>query len=199
MSSIISVLASRNAGETHVGRGLGRNEARETRHLDRRPPFARGMTKMLSAGFWVPVSGPFDFGATRRLPVHVRPTWSHGDPGRPARVNRITRVILDRKHPELGSSRACWGSNVSELLPRRRRGEVGPRYASAFDGMTLPAHDDRTEITGPTVDSSHLHGPLERIAGLGPTLRSLTRLIAMTRSLMRRRTPNQPGSSTALA
>ena len=74
--SIISVLASRNAGEKHVGRGLGRNEAGETRHLDRRPPFARGTTKMLSAGFWVPVSGPFDFGATRRLPVHVRPTWS---------------------------------------------------------------------------------------------------------------------------
>jgi hypothetical protein len=26
------------------------------------PPFACGMTKMLSAGFWVPISGSFDFG-----------------------------------------------------------------------------------------------------------------------------------------
>ena len=66
--------------------------------------------------------------------------------------------------------------------------QLGPRYASALDGMTLSAHDDRTEITGPTVDSSHLHRPLERIAGLGLTLRSLTRLIARTRRLMRRRT-----------
>ena len=74
--------------------------------------------------------------------------------------------------------------------------ELGPRYASAFDGMTLSAHDDMTEITGPTVDSSHLHGPLERIAGLGLTLHSLTRLIPRTRRLMRRRIPNQPGSST---
>jgi hypothetical protein len=38
----------------------------------------------------------------------------------------------------------------------------------AFDGATLFAHDDTTELTAPTVDSSHLHGPLERIAGLGP-------------------------------
>ena len=74
--------------------------------------------------------------------------------------------------------------------------ELGPRYASALYGMTVSAHDDRTEITGPTVDSSNLHGPLERIAGLGLTLHSLIRLIPRTRRLMRRRIPNQPGSST---
>ena len=50
--------------------------------------------------------------------------------------------------------------------------ELGPRYASDFDGMTLSARDGMTEITGPTVDSSHLHWPPERIAGLGMTLRS---------------------------
>jgi hypothetical protein len=55
-------------------------------------------------------------------------------------------------------------------------GELGPRYASAFDGMTLSAHNGRTEITGPIVDPSHLHGLLERIAGLGLTLYSLTPL-----------------------
>ena len=52
-------------------------------------------------------------------------------------------------------------------------GELGPRYASAFDGMTVFAHDGRTEITGPIVDPSHLHGLLDRIAGLGLTVHSL--------------------------
>ena len=75
--------------------------------------------------------------------------------------------------------------------------ELAPRYASAFDGMTLSAHDDRTEITGLTVDSSHPHGRLEQIAGLGRTRHSRARLIPRTRRLMRRRIPNQPGSSTA--
>jgi hypothetical protein len=55
-------------------------------------------------------------------------------------------------------------------------GELGPRYASAFDGMTLRAHDGETEITGPIIDPAHLQGLLERIAGLGLTLHSLTPL-----------------------
>jgi hypothetical protein len=53
-------------------------------------------------------------------------------------------------------------------------GELGRRYVSAFDGMTLRAHDGETEITGPIIDQSHLHGLLARIAGLGLTLHSLT-------------------------
>jgi hypothetical protein len=32
--------------------------------------------------------------------------------------------------------------------------ELGPRCASAFDGMTLSAHDERAEITGTIVNSS---------------------------------------------
>jgi hypothetical protein len=55
-------------------------------------------------------------------------------------------------------------------------GELGPRYASAFDGMTLSAHDGRTDIVGPIIDSSHLHGLLDRIAGLGLTVYSLNPL-----------------------
>jgi hypothetical protein len=55
-------------------------------------------------------------------------------------------------------------------------GELGPRYASAFEGMTVSARDGRTEITGSIIDSSHLHGLLERIAGLGLTVYSLTPL-----------------------
>ena len=56
------------------------------------------------------------------------------------------------------------------------KGELGPRYASAFDGMTVSAHDGQTDITGPIIDQSHLQGLLERIASLGLTLRSLTPL-----------------------
>jgi hypothetical protein len=55
-------------------------------------------------------------------------------------------------------------------------GELGPRYASAFDGMTLCAHDGVTDITGAISDQSHLHGLLARIANLGLTLHSLTPL-----------------------
>jgi hypothetical protein len=66
------------------------------------------------------------------------------------------------------------------MSPHRYRlvieGELGPRYASAFDGMTLRAHDGETDITGPIIDQSHLHGLIERIAGLGLTLHSLTPL-----------------------
>jgi hypothetical protein len=57
-------------------------------------------------------------------------------------------------------------------------GELGPRYGSAFEGMTLSAHDGMTEISGPIIDSSQLAGLLERITGLGLSLRSLTRLDA---------------------
>ena len=57
-------------------------------------------------------------------------------------------------------------------------GELGPRYASAFDGMTIRAHDGETEIIGPIIDQSHLQGLLERIAGLGLTLHSVNPLEA---------------------
>jgi hypothetical protein len=66
------------------------------------------------------------------------------------------------------------------MSPRRYRlvvkGELGPRYASAFDGMTICAHDGETDITGAIIDQSHLQGLLERIANLGLTLDSLTPL-----------------------
>ncbi len=56
------------------------------------------------------------------------------------------------------------------------RGELGARYASAFEKMSVSAHDGITEITGEIIDPSHLHGVLERIAGLGLTLQSVTPL-----------------------
>ena len=66
------------------------------------------------------------------------------------------------------------------MSPHRYRlvvdGELGPRYALAFEGMTISAHDGITEMTGSIIDPSHLQGLLERIAGLGLTLHSLTPL-----------------------
>jgi len=55
-------------------------------------------------------------------------------------------------------------------------GELGPRYASAFEGMTISTGGGKTEITGTIVDQSHLHGLLERIGGLGLTLCSLAQV-----------------------
>jgi hypothetical protein len=55
-------------------------------------------------------------------------------------------------------------------------GEIGPRYASAFKGMTVSAAAGKTEITGAIIDQSHLRGLLDRISNLGLTLYSVTPL-----------------------
>jgi hypothetical protein len=66
---------------------------------------------------------------------------------------------------------------ATRMLPAQYRlvveGELGPRYAAAFEGMSISAHDGITEITGAITDRSHLQGLLERIAGLGLTLHSV--------------------------
>jgi hypothetical protein len=55
-------------------------------------------------------------------------------------------------------------------------GELGPRYASAFDGMTISTGGGRTEITGPIIDQSHMQGILEQVGRLGLSLHSVTPL-----------------------
>jgi hypothetical protein len=55
-------------------------------------------------------------------------------------------------------------------------GELGPRYASAFDGMTISTREGKTEITGAIIDQSHLQGLLDRVSSLGLTLYSVTPL-----------------------
>lgn len=83
------------------------------------------------------------------------------------------------------------------MSPRRYRlvvkGELGPRYASAFDRMTICAHDGQTDITGAIIDQSHLHGLLERIANLGLTLHSLTPLETENAEADAPPHKNQPG------
>ena len=80
------------------------------------------------------------------------------------------------------------------------QGELGARYASAFDGMTLRAHDGETAITGPIIDQSHLHGLIARIASLGLTLHSLTPLETENAQRIRRpaaRQSRKPGVAVA--
>jgi hypothetical protein len=71
---------------------------------------------------------------------------------------------------------------LARMGPERYRlvikGELGERYASAFEGMTVSPHDGVTDITGRITDRSHLQGLLDRIAALGLTLHSLTPLEA---------------------
>ena len=54
------------------------------------------------------------------------------------------------------------------------KGELGRRYASAFEGLELHAANGETEISGQIIDASHLQSVLERIAGLGLVLGSVT-------------------------
>jgi hypothetical protein len=53
------------------------------------------------------------------------------------------------------------------------KGELGPRYAAAFDTMTLEAGGGETAIVGPVEDQAQLQGILERIAGLNLVLLSV--------------------------
>ena len=77
---------------------------------------------------------------------------------RSTRPHRITRVILRPNGPSRGHDQACWRS----MSPLRHRvvvdGELGPRYAPAFDAVTVSACNGTTEITGPINDLSHRQG-----------------------------------------
>ena len=53
-------------------------------------------------------------------------------------------------------------------------GELGPRYAAAFDLMRLDARDGTTEITGRIQDDAELRGLLDEISELGLSLVSVT-------------------------
>jgi len=71
------------------------------------------------------------------------------------------------------------------------KGELGPRYASAFEDMTISAHDGVTEITGEIIDPSHLQGLIARAASLGLTLHSLAPLDQADSHSRTRNTPAQ--------
>jgi hypothetical protein len=53
------------------------------------------------------------------------------------------------------------------------KGELGPRYAAAFESMRLHAHDGTTEITGKIRDEAELRGLLDEVSDLGLSLISV--------------------------
>ena len=53
-------------------------------------------------------------------------------------------------------------------------GELGPRYAAAFESMQLNSHEGTTEIVGRVQDEADLRGLLDTIAALA--LVSVTRV-----------------------
>lgn len=53
-------------------------------------------------------------------------------------------------------------------------GQLGPRYAGAFEGMALEPGEVNTAIVGEVTDQAHLQGLLERIASLGLRLVSVS-------------------------
>jgi len=49
-------------------------------------------------------------------------------------------------------------------------GQLGPRFAGAFEGMVVTVVNGHTEITGFVIDRAQLRGLLDRIDDLGLTL-----------------------------
>lgn len=85
-------------------------------------------------------------------------------------------MIFGSIRPIFDHGRPCWAAVAAQQYRVVVKGELGRRYACAFEGMTISAHDGITELTGSIIDPAHLQGLLERIAGLGLTLYSLTPL-----------------------
>jgi hypothetical protein len=56
-------------------------------------------------------------------------------------------------------------------------GELGPRYAAAFDSMQLEAHNGTTKIVGRVEDEAELRGLLDAVAALGLSLVSVTPVV----------------------
>ena len=53
------------------------------------------------------------------------------------------------------------------------RGELGDRYATQFDGLTLTRGDGVSTFVGAVADQAHLYGLLERVQDLGLDLISV--------------------------
>jgi hypothetical protein len=73
---------------------------------------------------------------------------------------------------------AATRATVHLVEPRTYRieveGELGPRYAAAFEGMELEAEGGTTAIVGPIEDQAQLKGLLDAVAALGLSLVSVT-------------------------
>jgi hypothetical protein len=56
----------------------------------------------------------------------------------------------------------------------RIAGQLDPRWAAWFDGLTITLDEGDTLLTGPVVDQAALHGLLRRVRDLGLPLVSVT-------------------------
>ena len=72
-------------------------------------------------------------------------------------------------------------------------GQLGPHHASAFDEITVRAHDGETDITRPIIDQSHFQAELKPIASLELTAQPHPTRHRETPRLARKPIPNQPG------
>ena len=66
----------------------------------------------------------------------------------------ITRVIFGPCRSNRGRPQACCDPHVAYRYRLVVTGELGARYASAFEEMTISARDGVTEITGVITDLS---------------------------------------------
>jgi hypothetical protein len=64
--------------------------------------------------------------------------------------------------------------NTTRRIRIKVRGRLSDRLAASFDGMTVLARADASELVGPVVDQAQLHGLLGRIRDLGLELESVT-------------------------
>jgi outer membrane PBP1 activator LpoA protein len=67
-------------------------------------------------------------------------------------------------------------NGMSKVYRIAVRGELGERYASAFEGMRMETRDGQTILTREVEDQPPLFGILERINGLGLELLSVEAL-----------------------
>jgi hypothetical protein len=68
--------------------------------------------------------------------------------------------------------------HVDSVRPTEYRiritGQLDPRWADWFEGLTITLVGGDTLITGPVVDQAALHGLLKRVRDLGMTLISIS-------------------------
>jgi hypothetical protein len=88
-------------------------------------------------------------------------------------MRRFTQV-----NPAMRAARRAPLSDGGSVEPRTYRieveGELGPRYAAAFDTMRLEVGEGTTAIVGPVQDQAQLKGLLDAVATLGLALVSVT-------------------------